>query len=256
MTIPKQWYSGTGTHTRSRSVYSSSWAMKWPLLRMLWWLSVAPLGKPVVPLVYWMLIGSSNVSCSPTARTSSAEAPPEEISSHSLGLEEDRALEPGQVRLHLVDHRHEVRALDLRRGEQQAAAGLAERILELVGSVSRIDVDQDHAELGRGVLNERPFGAVGPPHAHPIAVDSAPRPANRRPGDRPPRRTRRRCSGCPGGGTRAPRRRARGRPSAPGWRRSSRRGAAPRKPHVRRTASSSPSSPDADIGARRDPTSQ
>ena len=24
------------------------------------WLSVAPLGKPVVPLVYWMLIGSSN----------------------------------------------------------------------------------------------------------------------------------------------------------------------------------------------------
>ena len=34
--------------------------MKKPLLRMLWWLSVAPLGKPVVPLVYWMLIASSN----------------------------------------------------------------------------------------------------------------------------------------------------------------------------------------------------
>ncbi len=28
---------------------------------MLWWLSVAPLGKPVVPLVYWMLMGSSKV---------------------------------------------------------------------------------------------------------------------------------------------------------------------------------------------------
>ena len=27
---------------------------------MLEWLSVAPLGKPVVPLVYWMLIASSN----------------------------------------------------------------------------------------------------------------------------------------------------------------------------------------------------
>jgi hypothetical protein len=25
---------------------------------MLWWLSVAPLGNPVVPEVYWMLIGS------------------------------------------------------------------------------------------------------------------------------------------------------------------------------------------------------
>ena len=32
---------------------------KKPLLRMLWCESVAPLGKPVVPLVYWMLIGSS-----------------------------------------------------------------------------------------------------------------------------------------------------------------------------------------------------
>ena len=29
---------------------------------MLWWLSVAPLGKPVVPEVYWMLIGSSGCS--------------------------------------------------------------------------------------------------------------------------------------------------------------------------------------------------
>jgi hypothetical protein len=29
---------------------------------MLRWLSVAPLGKPVVPLVYWMLIGSSHDS--------------------------------------------------------------------------------------------------------------------------------------------------------------------------------------------------
>ena len=32
-----------------------------PLLRMLWCESVAPLGKPVVPLVYWMLIGSLGV---------------------------------------------------------------------------------------------------------------------------------------------------------------------------------------------------
>ena len=32
---------------------------------MLWWVSVAPFGKPVVPEVYWMLIGSSadNSAC-------------------------------------------------------------------------------------------------------------------------------------------------------------------------------------------------
>ena len=37
---------------------------------MLWWESVAPFGKPVVPLVYWMLIGSSN--CSSLSRSLSA----------------------------------------------------------------------------------------------------------------------------------------------------------------------------------------
>ena len=45
--------------TRSSSVYAHPSPMKKPLFRMLWWVSVAPLGKPVVPLVYWMLIGSS-----------------------------------------------------------------------------------------------------------------------------------------------------------------------------------------------------
>jgi hypothetical protein len=36
--------------------------MKKPLLRMLWCERVAPLGNPVVPDVYWMLMGSSNCS--------------------------------------------------------------------------------------------------------------------------------------------------------------------------------------------------
>jgi len=38
-------------------VYASVSPMKKPLLRMLWCDSVAPFGKPVVPDVYWMLIG-------------------------------------------------------------------------------------------------------------------------------------------------------------------------------------------------------
>ncbi len=37
--------------------------MNSPLFKMLRWLSVAPLGKPVVPLVYWMLMASSGSSC-------------------------------------------------------------------------------------------------------------------------------------------------------------------------------------------------
>uniref|UniRef100_A0A6J7M5R8 Unannotated protein n=1 Tax=freshwater metagenome TaxID=449393 RepID=A0A6J7M5R8_9ZZZZ len=37
---------------------------------MLWCVSVAPLGKPVVPDVYWMLIGSSNDSPAMRSRKS------------------------------------------------------------------------------------------------------------------------------------------------------------------------------------------
>ena len=50
-------------HTRSTSVYWHASPMNSPLFKMLRWLSVAPLGKPVVPLVYWILIGSSGWSC-------------------------------------------------------------------------------------------------------------------------------------------------------------------------------------------------
>ena len=52
---------------------------------MLWCESVAPLGKPVVPLVYWMLTGSSKATSAARARTSSVEIalPPSSSSSHS-----------------------------------------------------------------------------------------------------------------------------------------------------------------------------
>ena len=59
---------------------------KKPLLRMLWWLSVAPFGKPVVPLVYWMLIGSSSVERAPRASPvprRSTPSPPARSSSQS-----------------------------------------------------------------------------------------------------------------------------------------------------------------------------
>jgi hypothetical protein len=59
--------------TRSSSVYRQYSPMKKPLFRMLWWDSVAPLGNPVVPLVYWMLIGSSKASAA--SRPASASGP-------------------------------------------------------------------------------------------------------------------------------------------------------------------------------------
>src|SRR3954465_6484982 len=109
---------------------------------MLWWLSVAPLGKPVVPLVYWMLIGSSN--CRPEERLRSASG---SVPSASAGRaspsgesrkptrpgpggrgEEDAALEPRGVAADLVDHRDVVRRLERLRADEQPAAGLLEHV--------------------------------------------------------------------------------------------------------------------------------
>ena len=73
---------------------------------MLWWLSVAPFGKPVVPLVYWMLIGSSNWVAACASRSSSARhpLPPAMNSSQSRPMNTacSSAVELGA---HLVDHR-------------------------------------------------------------------------------------------------------------------------------------------------------
>ena len=56
--MPKQWYSGTGMHSASASENCMQRPVAIALLTMLWCVSVAPLGAPVVPLVNWMLIGS------------------------------------------------------------------------------------------------------------------------------------------------------------------------------------------------------
>src|SRR6266581_2060925 len=50
---------------------TTGFPIKNALLRMLWWVRVAPYGKPVVPDVYWMLIGSSNCSVASRSRISS-----------------------------------------------------------------------------------------------------------------------------------------------------------------------------------------
>ena len=50
--------------------------MKKPLLRILWWVSVAPFGAPVVPEVNWMLIGSSNCSSGEAPQAAGMHSPP------------------------------------------------------------------------------------------------------------------------------------------------------------------------------------
>ena len=79
--------------------------MKKPLFRMLWWVSVAPLGAPVVPLVNWMLIGSSNCSwpASSCRRARWLAVPSAAISANGTvpgvaAADLDHGLQPGQAR--------------------------------------------------------------------------------------------------------------------------------------------------------------
>ena len=165
-----------------------------PLFKMLWWLRVAPLGNPVVPDVYWMLIGWSAERS--TARSSSCIG--SGLTRGQLGplrrTDEDDALEGGAARADLFDHGPVVRALELGRGDQQLYAGLPQHELELVGPIGRIDVDQNGADGGRGVLEQGPFGTVGGPYPDALPDRDARGQRARWPGRRRHARTGRRSS--------------------------------------------------------------
>mmetsp|Transcript_101761 Transcript_101761/g.311192 ORF Transcript_101761/g.311192 Transcript_101761/m.311192 type:complete len:209 (-) Transcript_101761:435-1061(-) len=75
ITQPKQWYKGTGTQMTSFSVYRMVWPRKYALLSMPLWVKVDAFGFPVVPLVNWMLIGSSQDSAPSRAPGSPPKAP-------------------------------------------------------------------------------------------------------------------------------------------------------------------------------------
>ncbi len=63
--------------SRSSAVKPISSVVKKPLFRMLRWLRVAPFGRPVVPEVYWMLIGSvfARVACRSATAPASTDSP-------------------------------------------------------------------------------------------------------------------------------------------------------------------------------------
>ena len=89
------------------------------------------------------------------------------------GAEQDHLLQVGAVRADLGDHRGVVGGLEFLGGDQQFAAGLVEDELELAGAVGGVDVDQDRADLGGGVLGEGPLGAVRGPDPDAVALGDA-----------------------------------------------------------------------------------
>ena len=177
---------------------------------MLWWLSVAPFGKPVVPEVNWMLIASSNCRVGPISarrrrrrrslatvfspcgkryaaavRLSSpmvitSRSPGSRVACRAPGRADEssgarsREHAPGISLVFLVTV-----AITRARQPTLFEAG----VLGLTQTVGRIDVHLDDAGLGGGELGHHPFGAVGSPDADVVARLAAParsRPAAKR----------------------------------------------------------------------------
>ena len=149
--------------------------------------SVAPLGEPVVPLVYWMLIGSKGSS---SGHSTSSGAP-----SKQALADEEHVLELRQVGADLVDHRPVVRGLERRRRDQRLAARLPQRVGQLGGAVGRVDVDEDHPELRGRELGRRPTRRSWAPRSPPGRPCSGRGRRARARRDRRARRARGRSSG-------------------------------------------------------------
>ena len=63
-----------------------------------------------------------------------------------------------------------VRGLVLHRRDQQPHPGLVDDERQLVAAIGRVDVDEDRADLRRGVLDQHPLGAVRRPDPDPVAL--------------------------------------------------------------------------------------
>ena len=90
-----------------------------------------------------------------------------------VGVEEDDLLQVRAARPHLGDHGGVVGGLQPLGGDQQLAARLVEHELKLAGAVGGVDVDEDRADLGGGVLGDGPLGPVRRPDANAVALGDA-----------------------------------------------------------------------------------
>ena len=193
--------------------------------------SITPLGNPVVPDVYCMLITSSRPTrggarvelrvrdAARRARAARAYgtkpgrrvASPMKISRFSAGMRPDGAPICDQ----LVDVVDVAEPAD---GDERRRLALAQQVVDVARAQRGVGGDENRADLRERELQDHPFGHVGRPQHDALAAARRRAPSARARSCAPPARARRTC-------TAAPRRRA---PRGPG---SARRGAS-RSPTV------------------------
>ena len=152
-------------------------------------LSVAAFGEPVVPEVNWILIGSSGCSSRDShpavsvRRSTKRQNVAEPEKSGLIGVSEmnrDRQMRqprsPQRTLRAMLQFRREFSQMpniicrfEPVRRDQCPALDLVQRVFQFRCTVARIDVHQDQARLGGGVLRQHPFDPVGRPETDPFA---------------------------------------------------------------------------------------
>ena len=74
-----------------------------------------------------------------------------------------------QLRDQLLNHRVVVRCFERPGAHQPLTSRLLEHVVQFRKPVRRVDVDQNHTNLGAGKLADKPFKAIGRPDAQPVA---------------------------------------------------------------------------------------
>ena len=182
------------------------------------WVSIAPFGSPVVPLVNTISASVSGVT---------------------------RAGGSGVCTACLVDERLDPQhgqpkgtggGIRLAAGEDELRVGLADDLPAELDGVAHVERHRDGAEVGAREQPDAPLGAVDRPHddavalPHPVVPQDAPRHGERCPPGRGSAMSgygRTAGSGAPGGGRTARLRAGPGRPGSTGFRRSARCGPSP-----------------------------
>ena len=139
---------------------------------MLWCESVAPFGKPVVPDVYWMLIGSSKRQLGLALGEPVVVDVAAALGEVAPGLlaDVDDVLQARAVVAHALDHAAVVGRLVRTADTSSRMPDWFTTYASSCDAVGRVDVHQDRADLRRRVLQQHPLRAVRRPDADPVTL--------------------------------------------------------------------------------------